>query len=411
MKITNLTVKNFKSFGTSTNPIDDQINGLNSINMIYGLNNSGKSNLLKFINLIFQPKTSQAGITVEGERMQTGEDIAFWKGPIINSPYIFHKNNREVPVEFEFNLKVTHQEIQKFGFSQFGDLRPLLSRTHDYASFSFKGQIRKVDDFDTAEMHMLEVSVNSKVIYSLDETGRSVFFEAVTQNNSLKGDAIAFSNLMAVFSNAALFLDNNRYLGGEVLSHGEIELSPGKFKNWFYHLYLNPKRHKIFEQLGAFIKKYKIAPSEVNADDAVFSAAEKNSPFHPFNPEFALLEDNNIEVMFKRGKERLPLSSFGTGVQQILYILTTLFSTNSRIILIEELELNLSPRYQKELFKILWALIDDGQIDQVFFTTHSSYFDHRTDFSIYEVAISSLGVSRVTKSTKTGKNTFFKKLD
>jgi AAA15 family ATPase/GTPase len=149
----------------------------------------------------------------------------------------------------------------------------------------------------------------------------------------------------------------------------------------------------------------------VNQQNAAFHEVEKNSPLTNFNPEFSLMVGELIEVMFKIGKERYPLSSFGTGIQQLLFILASLFNSKAKIVLIEELELNLSPRYQSELFKILGALITDGKIDQVFFTTHSSYFDHRTDFGIYEVGVDNTGSTKVKKASKQRKNIFFKKLD
>lgn len=409
MKISKFTIKNYKSFGSSANPHDDQVNGLSSINMVYGYNNSGKSNLLKFIHLIFQPKITRQGVVVEGQRLETESDISFWRGPITDSPFIFHKNNRDLPIEFEMDIKVTNKEIKDSGFGQYQDLETIFSRTRDFSTFVLKGKIVRLDNFDTAEMMLTECQLNSKNIYKIGNDSRPIYFDGLPVKSNLKGDSIAFSNLLSIFNSAAIFLDNNRYLGNEKLNKELIKLSPTGFKNWLHDLYLSPERYNVFEDLGVFIKKYKISPGRNN--DSVFSDVEKNSPFNNFNPEFAILKGDHIELMFKRGKDRFPLSSFGTGVQQLLYILTTLFYSNSKIVLIEELELNLSPRYQSELFKILWALIEAKKIDQIFFTTHSSYFDHRADFSIYEVSINGSGVSKVTKSTKPQKNIFFKKLD
>src|SRR5260221_6830242 len=103
MKITRLSVTNYKSFGSNVNPVDDDIRGLKNINMVYGYNNSGKSNLLKFLHLIFQPKVTSTGIKVEGEgeKLTSDQEFAFWRGPILNSAFIFHKNNREKAITFE----------------------------------------------------------------------------------------------------------------------------------------------------------------------------------------------------------------------------------------------------------------------------------------------------------------------
>jgi AAA15 family ATPase/GTPase len=411
MKITRLSITNYKSFSTSANPVEDDITGLKNINMVYGYNNCGKSNLLKFIHLIFQSKVAKKEITVEGQKMETDEEVTFWRGPIINSPFIFHKNNRSNPITFKITLVVTHVEIKDSGFNQYKELSTLFSSTHDYATFFFEGAIRKVDDYDTAEMGLLKASINNKVIYSLDQAKRGVYFESTPKDNKLKSDSTAFLNLLSFFNNATLFLDNNRYLISEPIDKKIESFSALTFKNWLYNLSLSPRRNQIFEQLNSFIKKYKISPNPGNVDDSTFNEVEKNSPFANFNPEFAVLDDDTIEIMFKRGRDRFPLSSFGTGIQQLLYILTALYTSTARIILIEELELNLSPRYQRELFNILIALITDRKIDQVFFTTHSKYFDHRTDFSIYEVIITNQGVSKVRKANKTNKKLFFKTIE
>lgn len=411
MKITRLSLTNYKSFSTSANAQEDEVTGLSNFNMIYGYNNSGKSNLLKFIHLIFEPKVSKTEILVEGEKMQSDEEVSFWKGPIINSPFIFHKNNRSKKITFSITLQVTHKEIENSGFTQYAELSEIFSKTRDYATFVFAGEIRKIDDYDTSEIVLTSAKSNSKLIYSLDASKRGVYFESLSKENILKSDSTAFFNLLSFFSNSTLFLDNNRYLTNEPVNKKVKDFSTLTYKNWLYNLSLNPKTNQIFDDLNNFIKKYKIAPPVSNPANATFAEAEKNSPFINFNPEFGLLEDDTIEIMFKRGKERYPLSSFGTGIQQLLYILTALYTSKSRIILIEELELNLSPRYQRELFNILRALIDDGKIDQVFFTTHSKYFNHRSDFSIYEVTISHLGVSKVIKATKAKKNIFFKDLE
>ncbi len=410
MEITKLTVRNYKSFGTSENGNEDEIRRFNKINMIYGYNSSGKSNLLKFIQLVFQPKTSGSGIIVEGIRESIEGESAFWRGPITDSAFLFHKNNRNKPIEFEIFLRVENDEIIESGFSEIKALKKYFSPSHSYSTFYFEGGIRKVDDFDTAEMYMTNVSLNNRRIYSVDGTGRGVFFEEGPDNNALEGDSIAFGNLLSLFTNATLFLDNNRYLSQEKVNSGTFDLTAKEFKNWLYSTYLDSRRFKIFEDLNAFIKKYKIA-YKLDSENAAFHDVERNSPLGNFSPGFSLMSNGNIEVMFKVGNERYPLSSFGTGIQQLLFILASLFVTNSKVILIEELELNLSPRYQKEFFKILWALITDGRIDQVFFTTHSSYFDHRNDFSVYEVSVDKRGATKVNKVTKTQKNVFFKRID
>jgi len=214
---------------------------------------------------------------------------------------------------------------------------------------------------------------------------------------------VAFNNLLSIFNDLICFLDNSRYFGTERITHEPTELNSSSFKNWLYNLYLDPKEYKVFADLVDFIEKNKI--SAKTSDEALFKGVEGNSPFTDFNPEFSKSGKGEIEVMLKSGKGRFPLTSFGTGIQQLLYILSRLFMSNSKVVLIEELEMNFSPKYQQELLGILRALIEKGKIDQVFFTTHSKYFGSRSDFSIYEVKMTE-GVSTAAKVTSKRKDFF-----
>jgi len=94
---------------------------------------------------------------------------------------------------------------------------------------------------------------------------------------------------------------------------------------------------------------------------------------------------------------RFPLKNYGTGIQQILYILSKIFNTSSKIILIEELELNLSPEYQELIINNLKGLIERESINQVYFTSHSDYL-YRNDFKIFEIMINQQGETDI-KST------------
>ena len=101
-----------------------------------------------------------------------------------------------------------------------------------------------------------------------------------------------------------------------------------------------------------------------------------------------------LQVLLKTNSERLPINSFGTGVMQILLLLSTIFETNSRIVLIEELELNLSPKVQQELLKLLTNIIGNKKIDQVIFTSHSDILGKAEGLSVFKVQMTN-GVSGV----------------
>lgn len=396
MKIRKFTIRNFKSFSNHTNIVDDEVRSLSNFNMLYGYNNSGKSNVLKFLTLIFKPKVDRERIIVAETDSQVRErPSSFWKGYVDDSGFLFHKNDRKFTISFNFVLEVKHSEIKNSGFANFDDLKKdFLSNTHDYGTLEFSGNIKAIDDFHTSEMILENATLNKLSIFTRDANGQTYFDGAKRVKSPIKNDGVVFSNLMALFDNAVCFFDNGRFFGSEKMNPEVTEITSSDYKNWLYNLYMNPQKYKIFSELSEFIRKNKVAIK--TADEDLFKGVEKNSPFADFNPEFAKVGKDEIELMLKVGKERFPLSSYGTGIQQLLYILSKIFTTNSRILLIEELEMNFSPKYQHKILEVLRELIEAGKIDQVFFTTHSKYFDTRTDFSIYEIKMHS-GVSTIHK--------------
>tara|TARA_R110002096_G_scaffold265299_1_gene458756 strand:+ start:4279 stop:5376 length:1098 start_codon:yes stop_codon:yes gene_type:complete len=359
--------------------------------MIYGENNSGKSNILKFLNLIFSQKNSQASgsIMVEGETevIDSQEEKNFYSGLIDGKPYIFHKNIHITEIVFEFVIKLTHSEINDSGYDYYDNLvEDYFSKTQSYCTLKFSGRIKSIDQKTTSEIILDNVKLNNKDIYSSEHSNN--YFK---DSKELLGNRLAFQTLLGLLNNSVLFIDNNRYFIKEKQTKKNNKLSSVNYKNWMSHNYFDPFKYKRFQELLKFIRSSKVGKLKALSElDLSFS-----------------INGNELEIMLNNGSERLPIDSFGTGVSQLLYLLTQLFFTNSRIILIEELELNLSNKTQREFFKVLRELINKKVIDQVFFTTHSKAFNFRNDFSVYEVDISNNGVSSVKHMTNGPRKNFF----
>ena len=77
----------------------------------------------------------------------------------------------------------------------------------------------------------------------------------------------------------------------------------------------------------------------------------------------------------------LPIGRRGSGVQQILTILSYITQANSPIVGIEELEINLSPKTQKLVVTSLLELINSRSsvVRQIIFTTHSPHIGKRNE--------------------------------
>lgn len=388
MKITQFTIKNYKSFSKTNN----RVYSANNINLIYGENNSGKSNILRFLKLIFSLKKIENNLEVEGENvMQTSRDY-FFEGLIESEPYIYHKNIRHEKIEYTFFIELTHKEIKEANFDFFTSLESeYLKNSKNPAILRFDGEIKSLDNKYLSEIRLNQVKLSNKEVYLNDDNEEHIFRSGAEEMN-LQGDFRSFKQFMAYLNNIVIYIDNDRFFGKEKYALQSNELTAKNFKNWLYNFSLDEFRYEEYLNLLSFIRKHKIQSLKSLSD---------------LDLSFGMDSSNNLELLLSNGSERLPIDSFGTGVSQIFFILCKIYISKKKIILIEEIELNLSPKTQRELFKILREMIEEGIIDQVFFTSHSGYFNFRNDFSIYEVNINSNGVSEVERKDGNRRSPFF----
>ncbi len=372
MRITEFELRNFKSFGDYNNPSTGVLPSLRKMNMVYGENNSGKSNLLKFIDLIFSGKSdTESGLNVEGESSPLVRAVStpFWKGKIHNSPFIFHKNERSREIKFYFIIEFSNQELFSPSFAQSASVQAEYpSVTAGVSILRFDGVIKSYSDPYLSELVLKKVELNGRELY-LDDGTAKYYFRSGVPVQALLGDSLLFESFMSILNSVVSFIDTDRFLSEEKENRKSIRLTAKNYKNWLHNLSLDVIHHDLYLKYIDFVKRH----------HSIFGL------FRNFAPSFATNDHGQVELIVYNGNQRLPIDSYGTGIQQLLYLLALLFSTKARIVLIEELELNLSPKSQKKLFQLVRNLINEGVIDQVIFTTHSPYFKFTTDFSFYEV--------------------------
>lgn len=369
MKINEFTLRNFKSFGDQAIATGNKIYGLSTFNMIYGNNNSGKSNILKFIKLIFSKKKLTESIVVENETIVRERFAPFWSGTIENEPFIFHHNIKDNSIEFSFIIDITDEELKAHNSELFSQLEKFikLKSNHKYYTLEINGSIINYGDKYDSNIELSTVKLNSGEIF-VKETAQ--YFEKVDKNSDLSGSQEYFESLLSILEDNILFIDTDRFLRTENAELGKASLDASSYKTWLYNLSLDTFSYKRYNKIIEFIKQSSIA--------------KKMPLLKSFNPSFAI-DNGRLELMLKNGDDRYPISSFGTSIQQFLFLITSLSQNTSRILLIEELELNLSPENQSEFLNLLNDMVSKGLISQIIFTTHSRYFSKRNDFSIYEV--------------------------
>ena len=125
-----------------------------------------------------------------------------------------------------------------------------------------------------------------------------------------------------------------------IIDENVPSLSPQTFKKYLYNLYLSPQEFHRFEEINE-----------------VFS----NPPFSYGTISFSKEAGGKLQLMIKEGDFRLPIKHLGSGVLQSLYIITAIICSQSKIVGIEELEQNLSPKKQYEILKKIQSMILDNK--------------------------------------------------
>lgn len=105
MKIKQIEINGYKSL------LNFKMNGLSRNNMIYGYNNSGKSNALKVLELIFKKKEESRPSYKDGEVLIIGSSERFIDGVFGNASYIFNTTRNDGKIEFDINAFITLDEL------------------------------------------------------------------------------------------------------------------------------------------------------------------------------------------------------------------------------------------------------------------------------------------------------------
>lgn len=108
---------------------------------------------------------------------------------------------------------------------------------------------------------------------------------------------------------------------------------------------------------------------------------------------------DQIDIGFIRPQGRLPLDNLGSGARQLLLVLGQVFLNDFPIVALEEPEMNLSPQWQQDLMIALRLLMRDPAIGlkQIFISTHSPYFEFSENF--YDVTLDESGHAQVKRTT------------
>src|SRR5258706_816270 len=157
MYIHQFSVKNYRSLKNIS------IGNLSNAVILYGENDSGKSNILSFLDIVFQQKYTDEVIQGPDGTFVQNKSSGFWTGQIIDFSNNFYLNNRK-PITFSVLIKIEHSELL--------DLKSLpkkfveiLPKNHTDNVLIIEGQIVSLGG-DRAEMSLTRAEFNQNVFYN-----------------------------------------------------------------------------------------------------------------------------------------------------------------------------------------------------------------------------------------------------
>ena len=351
MKITSLSVSGFRSLkNIHIEAFGDQV-------IFFGDNDSGKSNILAFLEVFFARKYREELTEVafsdgvpEGNRLERAP-TGFWQGQVHGFSDNFFRGQRE-PIIYNVTIEMETGEITNaVEFPK--EFRQFLIE-NDPISLQLQGEFRRVDP-DIAEMYLLQAFLGDREFYNEQHSDFERFGPGFEDVDETEREEV-FEKVMRKLDDAFLRIPPNRFLDAEIEipRNGDgVELDAASFKNWLFRTSLNKDDEEIYAQLR----------------EQFFS-----EPFNGGEISIGRIDDEGLELFVKdQWSVKLPIGRKGSGKQQILIILAYITQSRARFIGIEELEINLSPLSIQSVMKTLGNLLKDDEslFDQLFLTTHS----------------------------------------
>jgi putative AbiEii toxin of type IV toxin-antitoxin system len=320
MRITSFTVQGFTNF---TSPVT--LGPLEEINVIYGPNNAGKSNLLRALELYFR-------------LLGAGETASKAQAEILDHPdeglerLLEHAFNRSdpQPITFDVEWSILQRELEEAG----------LAAEHPCSRIRTELEVRPVNR--AVELRIQKWLLEDKDAAVLDKTKDGPLVQFAVQTRRFLADARPFQ------------------FDRPVLPYARLDAGAGAFPQ--------PLRDALFDA------RQSIAPAQRRrwrafADLAATLRAELGDGTWDTAFDRAT---GQADLVYVQGEQALTPEMMGAGVQRLACLLAELVLAQERFICLEEPEWRLSPELQARFVSLARRVIT-GRLgpQQLFLTTHS----------------------------------------
>lgn len=352
--IDGIGIAGYRSFGNEKQLLED----FGKINIIIGKNNSGKSNILRFI---WRLKEIFSNVSVFTEQLDVNKDanvgsishiIQFRK-----DQYLDHYFNDIVEVLPKFNL-TAHKNDSIFLKWIHTDL---INGVLELDLF------KKYTSYNDQDIEEIAMKQNGKSTNSRDEN-----IKAISKTLSKNIESKFKSHLITYL------IPDRRWITNETPDR-EKNILTGK---GFLHILKDIQRPSFMQiqEMEKFKKMKSIFQNIIHDNNADI-----------------LMNSDNTELIIQLNGQMLPLENYGTGIHQLILFCYADVIINNTIICVEEPEIFLHP----ELLKTYINFLSENSSNQYFISTHSNALLDCENVNIYSCKLEN-GFTKCTKAISIG---------
>jgi hypothetical protein len=349
--------------------------GLGPVNIFYGENNTGKSNILAALEMLFKvEKVEELESPVAG--FLRGELSDF-----IDNFTLKAGNEQASVIQMNVRLGLSDDDLQRIPtFSSFIREHNIYEDGH-VQRLELEVEITRTTRKKAVRTTRM-ASINRKAMYDASKSDLDRFFPSLSQKvPEVMTRQRPVEELFLYLINSFGLIHAERFLQPELVAERPVPKPVAQqFKNWL--LSLSQSRgedYRVFQRIKEWFD---------------------STTFH-YGSIRSIREDGGVGLTVEDGSKReLVIERLGTGVQQILMLLSNISCSKARILGIEEIELNLSPSLQNRTVSMLRELIaksDERLVDQFLLTSHSMHLGRREDAVLYAVSIDETGDTKVER--------------
>lgn len=354
MRIERFHIQGFKSIA------DIEVEGLSDINVFYGLNDVGKSNIFQALALWGRWPTERAEMQLERLAREFG-------------PSLFRLGGDD-KIRLTVDIVLDKPDFPDWKAADIVSNEPHASKADRYGFGSLEIDTEPGSPLDSLDklriVSEMEIALRQSDLVQYRTKNR-------TDPNILsegKSLSLSFLPRFHIIQATRRFHVEQKGKGNDL---GPV--SDHNLKQALFYAYLSPDPPQ----------KRRLAAIRRILAEPPFSLGELDVALDPAT--------DRIDIGFVRPEGRLPLENLGSGSQQLLMVLGQIFLNDYPIIAIEEPEMNLSPQYQQHLLVALRKLMQDPDVklSQLFISTHSPYFEFEESF--FDVTLDEQGATQVTR--------------